>query len=59
MNDAGVQVAAHPDDADAECRIHPRVNRVVHDPAVESIIDGAEVELAIGGLVFGDSALAH
>mgnify|MGYP000860243511 CR=1 FL=1 len=34
--------------------LHPRVDRVAHDPCREHILDRAEVELAVVGVVLGD-----
>ncbi len=58
MDHAAGDVAAHRDGVldrlDGQVRLHPRVDRVPHDPAREHVLDRAEVELAFRGLVLGD-----
>jgi hypothetical protein len=37
-----------------QARLHPRVDGVTDDPVRPSILDRTQVELALGGAVFGD-----
>src|SRR5699024_8637327 len=51
-------VTAHRDGVlegcDGQSRLHSRVDRVSDDPTTERVLDGAEVELALRGLVLRD-----
>jgi hypothetical protein len=58
VNDAAGDVTA-PGDGVVERRhrepgLHPRVDRVAHDPVGVDVLDGTQVELALIGAVLGD-----
>jgi len=58
MHHAAGDITAHRDSVlkrlDGQAELHPRVDRVPDDPAAEHVPDRAEIQLALGGAVFGD-----
>lgn len=58
MHDAAGGVAAHRDRVlerlNCQAGLHPRVDRVPHDPTAAGVFDRAAVELSLGGLVLRD-----